>query len=228
VQPRGVRGRGGRPHGGSTGSLTQTVNGSSTSSTVAIASSANRSKVGRSITLTGTITAPAGGVTGTVEFFDGTSIGAATMSSNKATLTNSTLAMDGHAITARYAGNATVPPSISPVFVETITPTTSSPRTPTVSLSASPSPATLGGSVSFTATVTGNLGTRPTGRVVFFANGRVIGDPAGVALTASGSVAAQAVFATSELAHGTHTITAVYMADSTYRGVAASVSLVVN
>jgi hypothetical protein len=98
-----------------------------------------------------------------------------------------------------------------------------------VSVSASPSPATLDGSVSFTATVTGSLLTRPTGRVVFFANGRVIGDPAGVALTpGSGSVTAQAVFATSELPHGTHTITAVYMADSTYRGVAATTSLVVN
>jgi hypothetical protein len=213
----------------STGSLTQTVNAASTSSTVAITSSANPRKVGLSVTLTATVTAPAGGVTGTVEFFDGsTSIGTATVTSNKATLTTSTLATGGHAITARYAGNATVPPSVSPVFVETITATTSTPRTPTVSISASPSPATLDGSVSFTATVTGSLFTRPTGRVVFFANGRVIGDPAGVALASTGSVTAQAVFATSELSHGTHTISAVYMSDSTYRGVAATITLVVN
>ncbi len=141
---------------------------------------------------------------------------------------DSALATGGHAITARYLGNATVPPSISPVFVQTMTPTNTTPRTPAVSLSVSPSPATLDGSVTFTATVTGSLFTQPTGRVVFYADGRVIGDPAGVALTGAGSITAQATFSTSELAHGTHTITAAYTADSTYRGVASSSTLVVN
>jgi hypothetical protein len=63
---------------------------------------------------------------------------------------------------------------------------------------------------------------------VFYVDGVVIGDPAGVALTGTGSTTAQATFAISTLAHGTHAITAAYTADSTYRGVATSITLVVN
>jgi hypothetical protein len=216
---------------GSTGSLTHTVNAASTSSTVTVTSSANPRRVGQSLTLTATVSAPAGGVTGTIQFYDGaTLLGSGTVASNKVTLTTTSLASGGHAITARYSGNASVPPSVSPVFVQTMTPTSSTPKTPTISMSASPSPSTLDGPVTFTATVTGTfLSPRPTGRVVFFANGQVIGDPAGVVLAAgSGSTQAVATFSTSALAHGTHTITAVYTADSTYRGVAASTSLIVN
>jgi hypothetical protein len=211
-----------------TGSFTQLVNTSSTSSTTAVTTSQNQAAPGASVTLTATVSAPSG-LSGNVQFFDGDAlIGTATLSGTKAKLTLTTLATGSHAITARYPGNASVPPSISPVFVQIIRPAGTTLRTSTAVVAASPSPGTLGQQITLTATVTGNQSTPPAGVVLFMIDGLVVGNPAGVPLTTTGSVTAQAAFSTSALAHGTHDVTVVYLGNSTYKGDAGTMSLTVN
>ena len=211
---------------GSTQSMTHVVNTSSTSSTVAVTSSANPATSGSTVTLTATLTAPAG-ATGSVAFYDGAALlGTASLSGTTARLSTSALAAGGHAITARYFGDSAVPPSISPVFVQDVAPSGAHLKTSTMTLVASPSPATLDGQVTFTATVTGSNKIVPTGAVLFMVNGQVIGGA--VTMTATGSITARAVLNTSTLAHGTHTVTGTYLGDATYRGVASTFSLTVN
>jgi len=209
-------------------SMTHVVNTSSTSSTVAVTSSANPATSGSTVTLTATLTAPAG-ATGSVAFYDGAALlGTAALSGTTARLSTSAFAVGAHAITARYLGDTAVPPSISPVFVQDVAASGAHLKTSTMTLVASPSPATLDGQVTFTATVTGSNKIVPTGAVLFMVNGQVIGSASGVTLTATGSVTARAVLNTSTLAHGTHTVTATYLGDANYRGVASTISLTVN
>ena len=62
-----------------------------------------------------------GDVSGTVAFYDGsTLLGSAAVSSGVAHLTTSSLAAGGHAITARYLGNESVPPSGSTAVAQTV------------------------------------------------------------------------------------------------------------
>jgi hypothetical protein len=80
-----------------------------TSTTTALASSLNPSKVGQAVTFTATVTPTSGtgAPTGTVQFFDGTTLlGTATLNPNgKATFTTSSLAVGSHAITVKYLGD---------------------------------------------------------------------------------------------------------------------------
>lgn len=77
----------------------------------------------------------------------------------------------------------------------------------TTSLTASPNPATVGSSVTFTAAVTSSGSAVPTGTVTFKDGSTVLGSGA---LNSSGV----AVFTTSSLAIGQHSITAVYGGDT--------------
>jgi Bacterial Ig-like domain (group 3)/Autotransporter beta-domain len=79
----------------------------------------------------------------------------------------------------------------------------------TTTLMSSQNPSSIGQSVTFTATVTGNGGT-PTGTVTFSVDGG-----AGTPATLSGG---QAVFMTSSLTIGTHNITATYGGDTNFAG----------
>ena len=211
---------------GSSQSFTQNVLTSTQSSTTALSSSSNPAATGASVTLTATVTAPAG-LSGNVAFYDGASmLGTVALSGTKAKLVISTLSNGTHAITARYLGNATIPPSISPVFAQTIKPSGTTLRNSNATVVASPSPSTLDQTVTFTATVNGNQSTPPTGVVVFFVDGFVVSGP--VALSPSGSASARATFTTSGLAHGVHDVTVAYLGDGTYKGDAGTVSLTVN
>jgi hypothetical protein len=213
---------------GATGSFTQIVNTSAASSSTAVTTSQNQSAPGASITLTATVTAPSG-LSGNVQFYDGNAlIGTIAISGTKAKLIIATLTTGSHAITARYLGNASIPPSISPAFVQIIKPSSATLRASTAVVTASPSAPTLGQQVTLTATVTGNQQTAPTGVVVFLIDGLVVGNPAGVALTTTGSVTAQATFSTNGLSHGTHDVDVVYLGNSTYKGDAETMSLTVN
>jgi hypothetical protein len=213
---------------GGTQSMTHVVNASAASSSTAVTSSSNPAATGGSLTLTATVTASAG-ATGNVAFYDGaTLLGTVLISGTTARLSTTALASGAHAITARYLGNGSVPPSISPMFVQDVAPAGTHLKTPGITLVASPSPATLDGQVTFTANVTGANKLLPTGTILFTVNGQVIGSAAGVTLTATGSVTARAAFTTSALAHGTHTVTATYLGDTNYRGVASTISLTVN
>ena len=83
----------------------------------------------------------------------------------------------------------------------------------------SQNPSTIGQSVTFTATVTGNGGT-PTGTVTFSVDGG-----AGTPATLSGG---QATFTTSALTIGAHNITATYGGDTNFAGSTTAAPLVQN
>ena len=205
------------------GSGAFTVKTSALSSTTAVTSSTNPSSVGQAITLTATVTAP-GGLSGSVAFYDGaTLIGTATLSGTTARLFNVSLAGGGHAITARYLGNATIPPSVSPALAQYVR-VSGNTRTSTVALVASPASPAAGSTVTFTATVTGSQNRAPSGVVLFMVNGFVLGQGT---LTQTGNVTAAVPLSTA-LPHGTHRVEAVYLGDATFRASKALISLMVN
>ena len=168
--------------------------------------------VGATLTLTATV-APAAGSgtpTGQVTFTDGAStvIGTATLSSGKATLTTSTLALGGHTVTAVYAGDSTYAPSTSSGTTVVITPVP-----PDFNISLSSPNATLsgnGGSAASTVSLTAVGGFSAT--VALSCSGAPARttctfNPA--SLTASGSTAA-----TSTLTITTNTATAALQHDN--------------
>ena len=213
---------------GGTQSIVQVVDSSAASSSTTVTSSSNPAATGAALTLTATVMAPAG-TTGNVAFYDGaTLLGTVPLSGTTARFSTTTLAGGAHGITARYLGNGAVPPSISPMFVQDVAPAGTRLKTSSVALAASPSPATLGGPVTFTANVSGANKLLPTGAILFTVNGQVIGNATGITLTATGSNTARATLTTSALAHGTHTVTATYLGDTNYRGAASTISVTVN
>ncbi|MGH9909628.1 MAG: Ig-like domain repeat protein, partial [Nitrososphaerales archaeon] len=181
--------------------LTQTVNKGST--TTAVTSSVNPSASGQSVTFTATVSpvSPASStLTGIVTFRDGTTaIGTGTLSGGVAMFTTTTLAVGSHSITAVYSGNVNFKTSTSPVLTQTVN--TSSLAASSTTVSSNVNPSASGQSVTFTATVTGSGGT-PTGTVTFRDGTTAIGTG-----TLSGGVA---MFTTTTLAVGSHSITAVY------------------
>jgi Big-like domain-containing protein len=96
----------------------QTVNKAST--TTVLTSSPNPSKHGQTVTFTATITPST--ATGTVSFFDGsTLLGTGTLSGGKATFATSRLSVGTHSITANYGGDGNYSTSPSAVLTETVT-----------------------------------------------------------------------------------------------------------
>lgn len=167
----------------------------------ALASNNNPSTVGQSVTFTATVTGAS--PTGTVQFKDGASnLGSAiAVVSGVAQLTTSALTQGTHPITAIYSGDATNTTSTSPAVNQVVN--AAGAGATTTGLGSSQNPSVFGQSVTFTATVTG---TNPTGSVQFFDGGGSLGSA-----TLSGGVAQ---LATSSLAVGTHSITAVYGGDA--------------
>jgi hypothetical protein len=96
-----------------------------------LACSPNPAEYGTTVTCTDTVASTAGTPTGTVTFYDGTTVLAtASLSSGVATYTSSSLAVGSHAITADYARNGQYLASVSNTVTEIIV--------STFSLSASP------------------------------------------------------------------------------------------
>jgi hypothetical protein len=186
--------------------LKQVVNKATTLTT--LASLPNPSNVGQSVTFAASVTPQFGGtVTGTVTFYDGTTIlTAASVKAGVAKITTSTLTSGTHSITAVYGGNPNFSGSTSdPVnqFVRVATTTT---------LSSSPNPSTYGQAVTFTATVTPSVGAPPPdGETISFMKGTMV---LGTGTLSSGS----ATFTTSALKVGTPVIKAVYGGDSNLPG----------
>jgi len=198
------------------------------STSTALASSANPSVFGQTVTLTATVT-PAGSTgaqpSGTVTLLDGTQqIGSAALngqSPDQASVTAPPLAVGDHALTAVYAGTGAFTGSTSSVLAQHVS------RAGTAtSLTASPSPSTYGRPVTFTATVAvvaPGAGT-PTGTVAFFDGSTQLGT--GSLAVDQGSQADRASISTGALAGGTHTIKAVYQGDASFAGgTSATVSL---
>ena len=101
--------------------LTQVVN--QATSTTAIVSSVNPSKVGQTVKFTATVTSPTTKLTGTVTFMDGSTVlgtGTVAAGSGKASYSTSTLSAGSHNITAVYSGTANIGGSTSPVLVQTV------------------------------------------------------------------------------------------------------------
>jgi hypothetical protein len=188
---------------GTSGTLAQTVNADGTMTTVA--SSLNPATYGQSVTFTANISASAPGAgtpTGLVTFMDGAStLGSGTLAGGQASFTTSTLGGGSHQITAVYQGDGNFATSTSEALSQTINPVATS-----TTLATSVNPTVYSQPVTFTATVmalVGGVGT-PTGSVNFQDGSTVIG-------TASLDGTGHAVFSTTALAAGSHSVTAVYV-----------------
>ena len=185
---------------------------------VTLASSANPSLSGQSVTFTATVSGSAGTATGSITFADGgtalAGCSALALSGGNASCTTAGLSAGAHAITAQYAGDATYAAATSTTLNQSV----NMPEkiAATVALASSANPSVSGASVTFTATVSG-AGATPTGAVSFFGDGNPIAGCASLAL-ATGS----ATCATSALTQGPHAITAQYSGDATYNPATSS------
>ncbi|MER6334871.1 Ig-like domain repeat protein, partial [Streptomyces sp. NPDC001034] len=195
------------------GSMSPIVNAVVTkaATSTALTSAPDPSVFGEAKTLTATVSvvAPGGGTpTGTVSFFDGaTLLGTGTLSGGVATLSVSSLAVGGHALTAVYGGSGSYLTSTSPVDNQTVTQAASA-----TALTSAPDPSVFGQAKTLTATVTAvapGAGV-PTGTVSFFDGATLLGTG-----TLSGGVA---TLTTSALAVGAHALTAVYGGDTEFTG----------
>jgi alpha-tubulin suppressor-like RCC1 family protein len=165
---------------------------------VVVASSANPALVGQVVTIA--VTVSGASPTGTVQFKDGNAnLGSALILANgTASLTTSSLGVGSHVITAVYAGDANNAGNLSALFTQVVALSAS-----TTSLYMSPNNAAAGQLQSFTAPV---AGASPTGTVQFKDGGVLLGSAA--------IFNGQAVFATSTLSVGSHSITAFYSGDA--------------
>jgi uncharacterized repeat protein (TIGR03803 family) len=171
-------------------------------STTVLTTSGSPSFVGQPVTFTATVTSSHGAIPDgeLVEFFDGTTyIGTRGTASGVATFTTSSLTAKTHTIKATYSGDTTFMPSSGTVQqVVNKYPTTTS-------LTSSQNPSQFGQAVTFTAQVTSS-GPAPTRTVTFLDGTTGIG-----LVTLSGGVAK---LTKSNLAVGTHSITARYNGDA--------------
>jgi Tol biopolymer transport system component len=179
----------------------------------AVSSSANPSVTGQLVTYTATATSAAGTPTGTVSFADASlpiaNCQARPLADGQAYCTVTYTAPGTHSITAAYTANlGDFQPSTSSSITQTVN------RAPTAtSLSVSPAASSYGQQVTLTATVSASLpafGTT-TGTATFFDGGTLAGSG-----TLDGT--GHAVFFTSMLTPGTHSLTAAFAGDGNFLG----------
>jgi uncharacterized repeat protein (TIGR01451 family) len=184
--------------------LTQSVGQAATTTT--LVSSLNPATYGQPVELTATVQSPAGTAeTGSVTFLDGsTALGTASLSGNSAQLTTSALAGGTHSITAQYNGDTNFAGSTSTALAETVN------QAATVTaVASSQNPATFGQSVTLTATVQPSVSGSLAGGTVNFLDGA----------TSLGTVNVSndsAQLTVSNLAPGSHSITAAYSGDTNF------------
>ena len=185
----------------------------------ALSVSANPINSGQAVVLTASVTAASSTtqtITGQVQFRDGsTVIGTSNVSNGSATFNATGLAVGTHPLSAFYVGDNNFNSSTSSTVNEVV----NQPSTPTTTqLSVTPNPANAGQSVSMTAVVTPSSAT---GTVQFLDGGSQIGSA-----NLTGGVA---VFSTTSLAAGSHTLTARYGGDNTNQASTSNaVTLLVN
>ncbi|TVT19998.1 Ig-like domain repeat protein [Amycolatopsis rhizosphaerae] len=211
-----------------------------TPTTTAVVAAPSPAAHGATVTLTATVTASSPvptGMTmgGTVTFQSATTAGgpytdlgtAVSVSSTAgsttgtAAFTTSTLPLGANYIIAVYSGDTYFNASTAPEITEQITTTT------TTAVTAAPSPAAHGATVTLTATVTAGT-TVPSnvtmGGTVTFQSATTTGGPytdlgTAVSVTATaGSTTGEATFTTSTLPLGANYIIAVYSGDTTFDG----------
>ena len=170
-----------------------------------VTSSNNPSVGGTAVTFTANVPGNCNVPTGTVTFYDGSTVlGTETLSSGAtASITTSSLTVGSHNITVAYSGDFNFDRSTSATLVQVVTgyPTATT-------LTVSPNPVNAFGPITLGSTVTSNFG-QPGGAVTFSAGGTVL---ATATLNASG----QATAIISSLGAGTYSIVATYSATTTY------------
>jgi hypothetical protein len=159
-----------------TSTVTLTVN--KATPTIALVSSAASAYVLNSVTFTATLSSPAGSPTGTVSFYDGTTLlGSATVASGSAAYSTSALLAGTHSITAVYSGDSNFAGVTSGTLSQVIENfTIATQGTGTTTVTASP-----GGQAVYTFTVAPPSGTTFAGPITF----SVTGLPAGATATFS-------------------------------------------
>jgi hypothetical protein len=201
---------GGDPNyaGSSSAGLAQTVNPTSTTTT--LISSLNPSALTQAVTFTATVSSAAGSPDGTITFLDagGTLASSPLNASGQASLTTSSLSGGTHAISAVYAGTGNFAASSSVTLSQSVNPAgTTTTLTDSIQSSQSGMPFTL------TATVTASVsGFTPTGTVSFLDGGTTT---IGTGTVSSGGVATLTI---STLSAGAHTLTAAYSGDANFTG----------
>ena len=207
-------------------------------SSSSLATSTSTPNLDQPVTFTVTVAAQFGGaVSGTVSFFDGSTLlgTAETNEQGVATFVTSGLRTGEHTITAVYNGGANLAGSTAPGVAVTI----SQAPTETVSVTTSAPQVFFGQGVTLTAnfSATSNNGAPMTGTVRFFDGDTLLG-VADLVATPTGSVAAASVgrsrgfvrilvdtasgraqLATTALSVGDHVIRAVYSGDASYSSV---------
>jgi hypothetical protein len=189
----------------SSGTLSQTVNKPTTTTTVT--SSLNPSSFNQQVTFTATVNGQFGGTpTGTVTFTYGstTLCNSVTLSGVTATCAYSALPIGTDIVAATYSGDSNFSGS-SGSFNQTVNQATT-----TTTLTSSVNPSEPGQPVTFTATITPQYGGQATGTVMFKDGPTTLGS--------SGVSGNAASLTTSGLAMGTHYITAIYSGDSNFTG----------
>jgi streptogramin lyase len=197
---------------------TSTALVTATPTVTTLTSSLNPSNFGQALSFTAGVSSGAGTPTGTVTFTDGpTTLGSASLNaSGQATFTPAALSVGTHTITAIYGGDASFQTSQSAALTQTVN--AAAANATSTALVSSLNPSHDGQSIVFTATVTPLSPTSltPTGTVTFKDGTAVLGN---VTLNSQ----AKALFTTSTLGEGNHSITAVYTGDSNWSGSASPV-----
>jgi hypothetical protein len=203
------------PGGGASNVLTFTINKTTPTTTVTLAS--GTPTYGNSLTFSAAVAPPGSGAaaTGTVSFYDGgtcstpgaTLASAVALSSGSASFSTGTLTGGAHTILACYSGNSNYNTS-SGTLPETISKAVSS---TTLSLTAGSNPSTYGTSLTFKATVTSTA----TGTVSFY-DGGTCSIP-GATLSDNVAISSgSAGFSLSNLSAATHSVLACYSGDGNY------------
>lgn len=180
-------------------------------------STPNPSNYGQPVTFTASVTSSAGTPTGTVQFKKGNGLlGTGTLSNGIATYTTTATQLGGGSdvITANYVASADFAASTSAGYTQTVNPIASS-----TAASSAPNPSTVNQQVTFTATVTGAVGT-PTGNVIFKSGNTQLGEAALV----SGVATLKYTFTKT----GTYSVKAAYQGSPSFEPSSVTITQVVN
>jgi len=199
--------------------LNQTVTMATTTTTLVLTAGSNPSSPGQTLTFTATAVPQFAGIpTGTMTFTDGaTSLGSFPLSGGSAMLTNLTLAVGAHTLTATYSGDGNASGSTSPALGQVII-TTGGPQTTTTTFAV---PAItffhqLGANI--TVNVSSGGGT-PNGTVVLLDGDLPLSSP--LALDGNG-VAIFPTLLSPGLRPGQHGLRAIYLGTATFDGSAST------